>query len=173
MRDNLKPQDVVSYENHTTTSCGFQVVDAITIRAIMNYNKGVENMYKRDQHYNTKISKADLEVELSKHYTGETGLVINLMSYAIQDGIVQTRHELSCANEELWSLNDWPEGEGFGSSDRFEYVRRMTETVNFERAFLKAENELVWYYKLEECPKNDDVRSYMKMNDKIAEGTVA
>jgi len=130
-------------------------------------------MYKRDQHYNTKISKADLEVELSKHYTGETGLVINLMSYAIQDGIVQTRHELSCANEELWSLNDWPEGEGFGSSDRFEYVRRMTETVNFERAFLKAENELVWYYKLEECPKNDDVRSYMKMNDKIAEGTVA
>ena len=130
-------------------------------------------MYKRDQHYNTQISKADLEVELSKHYTGETGLVINLMSYAIQDGIVQTRHELSCANEELWSLNDWPEGEGFGSSDRFEYVRRMTETVNFERAFLKAENELVWYYKLEECPKNDDVRSYMKMNDKIAEGTVA
>ena len=130
-------------------------------------------MYKRDQHYNTQISKADLEVELSKHYKGETGLVINLMSYAIQDGIVQTRHELSCANEELWSLNDWPEGEGFGSSDRFEYVRRMTETVNFERAFLKAENELVWYYKLEECPKNDDVRSYMKMNDKIAEGTVA
>tara|TARA_R100001377_G_scaffold66784_1_gene42084 strand:+ start:824 stop:1243 length:420 start_codon:yes stop_codon:yes gene_type:complete len=139
----------------------------------MNYNKGVENMYKRDKHYNEKISKADLEVELSKHYKGETGLVINLMSYAIQDGIVQTRHELSCANEELWSLNDWPEGEGFGSSDRFEYVRRMTETVNFERAFLQAENELVQINKLEECPKNDTVRSYMRMNDKIAEGMVA
>ncbi len=130
-------------------------------------------MYKRDKHYNEKISKADLEVELSKHYKGETGLVINLMSYAIQDGIVQTRHELSCANEELWSLNDWPEGEGFGSSDRFEYVRRMTETVNFERAFLQAENELVQINKLEECPKNDTVRSYMRMNDKIAEGMVA
>ena len=130
-------------------------------------------MYKRDQHYNTQISKADLEVELSKHYKGETGLVINLMSYAIQDGIVQTRHELSCANEELWGLNDWPEGEGFGSSDRFEYVRRMTETVNFERAFLQAENELVQINKLEECPKNDTVRSYMRMNDKIAEGMVA
>ena len=130
-------------------------------------------MYKRDQHYNTQISKADLEVELSKHYKGETGLVINLMSYAIQDGIVQTRHELSCANEELWSLNDWPEGEGFGSSDRFEYVRRMTETVNFERAFLQAENELVQINKLEECPKNDTVRTYMRMNDKIAEGLVA
>ena len=130
-------------------------------------------MYKRDKHYNEKISKADLEVELSKHYKGETGLVINLMSYAIQDGIVQTRHELSCANEELWGLNDWPEGEGFGSSDRFEYVRRMTETVNFERAFLQAENELVQINKLEECPKNDTVRSYMRMNDKIAEGMVA
>ena len=96
-------------------------------------------MYKRDQHYNEKISKADLEKELSTHYTGETGLVINLMSYAIQDGIVETRHELGVANEELWSLNDWPEGEGFGSSDRFEYIRRITETVASERKFLQVE----------------------------------
>jgi hypothetical protein len=130
-------------------------------------------MYKRDQHYNEKLSKADLEKELSTHYTGETGLVINLMSYAIQDGIVETRHELGVANEELWSLNDWPEGEGFGSSDRFEYVRRMTETVAFERKFLQAENELVQINKLEESPKNDTVRAYMKMNDKLKEGMVA
>ena len=130
-------------------------------------------MYKRDKHYNEKISKADLEKELSTHYTGETGLVINLMSYAIQDGIVETRHELGCANEELWSLNDWPEGEGFGSSDRFEYVRRMTETVNFERSFLRAENELVQINKLTECPKNDTVRAYMKMNEKLKEGMEA
>jgi len=156
--------------NNLATS---STVDAITSHVIMNYNKGVENMYKRDQHYNEKISKADLEKELSTHYTGETGLVINLMSYAIQDGIVETRHELGCANEELWSLNDWPEGEGFGSSDRFEYVRRMTETVNFERSFLQAENELVQINKLEESPKNDTVRAYMRMNQKIKEGMVA
>ena len=130
-------------------------------------------MYKRDQHYNTQISKADLEIEISKHYKNEHGLVIQLMSNCVQDDMIKTRHELSCANEELWSLNDWPEGEGFGSSDRFEYVRRMTETVNFERAFLQAENELVQINKLEECPKNDTVRSYMRMNDKIAEGMVA
>ena len=24
MKDNFKPQDIVSYENHTTTSCGFR-----------------------------------------------------------------------------------------------------------------------------------------------------
>ena len=130
-------------------------------------------MYKRDQHYNTQISKADLEVELSKHYKGETGLVINLMSYAIQDGIVQTRHELSCANEELWGLNDWPEGEGFGSSDRFEYVRRVKESIAFERSFLKAEDELVAINNLDECPKNDTVRTYMKINEKLTEGLVA
>ena len=130
-------------------------------------------MYKRDQHYNEKLSKADLEKELSTHYTGETGLVINLMSYAIQDGIVETRHELGVANEELWSLNDWPEGEGFGSSDRFEYVRRMTEIVKSERAFLQAEDELVQINQLKECPKNDSVRSYMKMNEKLKEGMEA
>ena len=127
-------------------------------------------MYKRDQHYNEKISKADLEKELSTHYTGETGLVINLMSYAIQDGIVETRHELSCANEELWSLNDWPEGEGFGSSDRFEYVRRITETVASERKFLQVEDELVQINKLDECPKNDTVRKYMIMNEELRQG---
>jgi len=127
-------------------------------------------MYKRDQHYNEKLSKADLEKELSTHYTGETGLVINLMSYAIQDGIVETRHELSCANEELWSLNDWPEGEGFGSSDRFEYVRRITETVASERKFLQVEDELVQINKLDECPKNDTVRKYMIMNEEIRQG---
>jgi len=127
-------------------------------------------MYKRDEHYNEKLSKADLEKELSTHYTGETGLVINLMSYAIQDGIVETRHELSCANEELWSLNDWPEGEGFGSSDRFEYVRRITETVASERKFLQVEDELVQINKLDECPKNDTVRKYMIMNEEIRQG---
>ena len=130
-------------------------------------------MYKRDQHYNEKISKADLEIEISKHYKNEHGLIIQLMSNCVQDDLIETRHELSCANEELWSLNDFPEGEGFGSSDRAEYIRRITETVAFERKFLQAENELVQINKLTECPKNDDVRSYMKMNDKIAEGMVA
>ena len=130
-------------------------------------------MYKRDQHYNEKISTENLYKELDTHYNGETDLVRNLMSMSITEGIVETRHELSCANEELWSLNDWPEGEGFGSSDRAEYLRRIKETVAFERKFLQAENELVQINKLEESPKNDTVRAYMRMNDKIAEGMVA
>ena len=130
-------------------------------------------MYKKDEHYTKTLSKSELEGIISKKYNGEDGLVIQLMSNFVQDDMIHTGHELSVANENLWGLNDWPEGEGFGSSDRFEYVRRMTETVNFERAFLQAENELVQINKLEECPKNDTVRSYMRMNDKIAEGMVA
>ena len=136
-------------------------------------NKGVENMYKRDQHYNTKISTENLYKELDTHYNAETDLVSNLMSYAITDGLVETRPELAVANEELWSLNDWPEGEGFGSSDRSEYLRRIKESIAFERKFLQAENELVQINKLTECPKNDTVRKYMAMNDKIAERLVA
>jgi glucuronate isomerase len=139
----------------------------------MNYNKGVENMYKRDKHYNEKISTEDLYKELDTHYNAETDLVRNLMSMSITEGLVETRHELSCANEELWSLNDWPEDQGFQSSDRAEYLRRIKETIAFERKFLQAENELVQINKLTECPKNDTVRKYMTMNDKIAEGMVA
>ena len=130
-------------------------------------------MYKRDKHYNEKISTENLYKELDNHYSAETDMVRNLMSISITEGVVETRHELGVANEELWCLNDWPEGEGFGSSDRSEYLRRIKATVDSERKFLQAENELVIINRLEQSPNNDDVRTYMKMNDKIAEGMLA
>ena len=130
-------------------------------------------MYKRDKHYNEKISTENLYKELDNHYSAETDMVRNLMSISITEGLVETRHELGVANEELWCLNDWPEGEGFGSSDRSEYLRRIKATVDSERKFLQAENELVIINRLEQSPNNDDVRTYMKMNDKIAEGMLA
>ena len=73
-------------------------------------------MYKRCEHYYSVISTEDLYKELNTNYTGETDLVQSLMSQKISDGTITTRHELGVANEELWSLNDWPEGEGFGLS---------------------------------------------------------
>ena len=130
-------------------------------------------MYKRDEHYYSVISTEDLYKELNKNYTGETDLVQSLMSRAISNGWVETRQELAVANEELWSLNDWPEGEGFGSSDHYYYDRRIQESIAFERKFLQAENELVQINKLTESPKNDTVRKYMAMNDKLKEGMVA
>jgi hypothetical protein len=136
-------------------------------------NKGVEKMYKRDDYYYSVISTEDLYKELNENYTGETDLVQSLMSRAISNGWVETRHELGVANEELWSLSDWPEGEGFGSSDHFEYDRRIQESIAFERKFIQAETELVTINRLEESPKNETVRAYMKMNDKLKEGMVA
>ena len=130
-------------------------------------------MYKRDEHYYSVISTEDLYKELDTNYTGETDLVQSLMSRAISNGWVQTRHELGVANEELWSLSDWPEGEGFGSSDHYEYDRRIKESIANERKFIQAETELVTINRLTECPKNDTVRKYMKMNDKLKEGMVA
>ena len=130
-------------------------------------------MYKRDDHYYAKIDKGYLYKELDTYYSAETDLVSNLMSYAITDGLVETRHELGVANEELWCLNEWPEDQGFQGSDRSEYLRRIKETIAFERKFLQAENELVQINKLKECPKNDTVRKYMTMNDKLKEGMVA
>ena len=130
-------------------------------------------MYKRDDYYYSVISTEDLYKELNENYTGETDLVQSLMSRAFSNGWVETRHELGVANEELWSLSDWPEGEGFGSSDHFEYDRRIQESIAFERKFIQAETELVTINRLEESPKNETVRAYMKMNDKLKEGMVA
>ena len=130
-------------------------------------------MYKRDEHYYSVISTEDLYKELNTNYTGETDLIQSLMSQKISDGTITTRHELGVANEELWSLNDWPEGEGFGSSDHYDYDRRIQDSIAFERKFIQAETELVQINKLEESPKNDTVRAYMKMNDKLKEGMVA
>ena len=130
-------------------------------------------MYKRCEHYYSVISTEDLYKELNTNYTGETDLVQSLMSQKISDGTITTRHELGVANEELWSLYDRPEGEGFGSSDHYWYFKRINETIARERKFLEAEAELVAINKLTESPKNDDVRKYMKMNEQIEKGLVA
>jgi hypothetical protein len=131
------------------------------------------DMYKKCEHYNSVLSKAELEKELSTHYLGETDLVRSLMSRKIQDGTVQTRHELGVANEELWSLNDWPEGHGFGSSDFYHYNLSIDKAIADERAYHQAEAELVAINQLEQAPKFETVRAFMKINEKLKEGMVA
>ena len=130
-------------------------------------------MYKRDDYYYSRIQPILLMKEMDENYQAETDLVRSIMKECISEMIVRTRHELALANEELWSLNDWPEEEGFGSSDRREYIRRIITTTDFDRKFLQAETELATINRLTECPKNDTVRKYMAMNDKLKEGMVA
>ena len=127
-------------------------------------------MYKRDEYYNSRVSPLELQEEIDENYRGEIGLIRSLMRHCVRELIVRTRHELAVANEELWSLNDWPEDEGFGSSDRADYIRRIINATDFERKFLQAEQELITINRLTECPKNDTVRAYMIMNDMLQEG---
>jgi len=130
-------------------------------------------MYKREDYYYSRVQPILLMKEMDENYQAETDLVRSIMKECISEMIVRTRHELAIANEELWSLNDWPEDEGFGSSDRREYIRRIIDATDFDRKFLQAETELVTINRLTECPKNDTVRKYMTMNDKLKEGMVA
>ena len=130
-------------------------------------------MYKKDEHYNRVLTQTELEHEVNENYTGETDLVRSLMISAIREDMVKTRHELIVANECLWSLADWDEDQGFGSSDRWHYMNDIKKTIANERAYHRAEAELVAINKLEEAPKFETVRAYMKMNEKLAEGMVA
>ena len=127
-------------------------------------------MYKRDHYYYSRIQPILLMKEMDENYQAETDLVRSIMKECISEMIVRTRHELALANEELWALSDWPEEEGFGSSDRREYIRRIITTTDFDRKFLQAETELATINRLTECPKNDTVRAYMIMNDMLQEG---
>ena len=129
-------------------------------------------MYKRDEYYNSRVSPLELQEYIDEAYQGEGGLVKSLMRHCVREMIVRTRHEVDIANSELWSLDNWPEDQGFQSSDRAYYIRNIIETTDFDRKFLQAEQELIIINRLTECPKNDTVRKYMAMNEKLKEGMV-
>lgn len=126
-------------------------------------------LYKKCEHYNSVISEKELHNELDTHYRAETGLVRSIMRDMICEGVVETRHELGVANECLWDLNDWPEDQGFGWSDRMASVKSIKDTIKNERAYHKAEAELVAINKLTEAPKFDDVKKFMNINHRLQE----
>ena len=129
-------------------------------------------MYKRDEYYNSRVSPLELQEYIDEAYQGEGGLVKSLMRHCVREMIVRTRHEVDIANSELWSLDNWPEDQGFQSSDRAYYIRNIIETTDFDRKFLQAEQELIIINRLTEYPKNYTVRKYMAMNEKLKEGMV-
>ena len=130
-------------------------------------NERVDMLYKKCEHYNSVISEKELQNELDTHYRAETGLVRSIMRDMICEGVVQTRHELGVANECLWDLNDWPEDQGFGWSDRMASVNSIKKAMVNERLYQQAEDELVAINKLTEAPKYDDVKKLMNINIKL------
>ena len=135
--------------------------------------QGVE-MLKKDKAYTEKLG----DIEFSQIIDGwwaptEHELIISLLKEAVANDVIQTRHELDVAFEVISDLNDWPEGEGYGSSDRAYDYRKIVEAIERDRKFQQAEDELVIINKLADYPKNDDVRKYMDMNAKIKQGLEA
>tara|TARA_S200000501_G_scaffold362644_1_gene392369 strand:- start:929 stop:1342 length:414 start_codon:yes stop_codon:yes gene_type:complete len=133
-------------------------------------NQGVE-MIQKDKAYTEKLG----EIEFTQIIDGwwaptENGLIIDHLKEAVANDVIQTRHELDVAYEVISDLNDWPEHEGYGSSDRASDYRHIVEAIADDRKFQQAEQELITINRLESFPKVDDVRSYMRMNNKLSEG---
>ena len=113
------------------------------------------------EHYDKQRSPEELENHLDSRYDCESDLMKSLMHQAIDKFNIKTFYELAITNESLWSINDWPEGEGFGSSDRYWSFKSVEDTLKSNRKFLIAEKELAELNGMTECPLNDDVHKYM------------
>jgi len=101
-------------------------------------------------------------------YSRESDLTQSVLRWAVSEDMIKTRYELDIAYETVSDLNNWPEGEGYGSSDRAGDLRSIQETVESSRRYIKAEKEL-WIVNDKE-PLVGNVLAYMAMMDKIKAG---
>ena len=121
-------------------------------------------MLKRDSRETTQLSILQLTQILRTDYTGESDLLRSVLQTAINEGMIATAFELEQACETASSLNEWPEGEGYGSSDRAFDLRAIQKAIEHNRKFLQAEQELIMINKLTDFPKVDTVLNYMAIN---------
>ena len=124
-------------------------------------------MIKRDKRETEQKTVDQLLDILLDQYAGESGLCKSVLTDAIVEQMIKTEFELAVAYETVSSLNDWPEEEGYGSSDRAWDLRNIQTAIDHNRRFLKAEQELVTINKLDDLPKIDDTLKYMAMNRTI------
>ena len=124
-------------------------------------------MIKRDKRETEQKTVDQLLDILLDQYAGESGLCKSVLTDAIVEQMIKTEFELAVAYETVSTLNDWPEEEGYGSSDRAWDLRNIQTAIDHNRRFLKAEQELVIINKLDDLPKVDDTLNYMAMNRTI------
>lgn len=124
-------------------------------------------MIKRDKRETEQKTVDQLLDILLDQYAGESGLCKSVLTDAIVEQMIKTEFELAVAYETVSTLNDWPEEEGYGSSDRAWDLRNIQTAIDHNRRFLKAEQELVTINKLDDLPKVDDTLKYMAMNRTI------
>ena len=124
-------------------------------------------MIKRDKRETEQKTVDQLLDILLDQYAGESNLCKSVLTDAIVEQMIKTEFELAVAYETVSTLNDWPEEEGYGSSDRAWDLRNIQTAIDHNRRFLKAEQELVTINKLDDLPKVDDTLKYMAMNRTI------
>ena len=124
--------------------------------------------YRKNTYYTQELDSDTLNSMITVAYSRESDLTQSVLRWAVSEGTIKTRYELDIAYETVSDLNNWPEGEGYGSSDRAGDLRSIQETVESSRKYIKAEKEL-WIVNDKE-PLVGNVLAYMAMMDKIKAG---
>ena len=124
--------------------------------------------YRKNTYYTQELDSDTLNSMITVAYSRESDLTQSVLRWAVSEDMIKTRYELDIAYETVSDLNNWPEGEGYGSSDRADDLRSIQETVESSRRYIKAEKEL-WIVNDKE-PLVGNVLAYMAMMDKIKAG---
>ena len=124
--------------------------------------------YRKNTYYTQELDSDTLNSMITVAYSRESDLTQSVLRWAVSEDMIKTRYELDIAYETVSDLNNWPEEEGYGSSDRAGDLRSIQETVESSRRYIKAEKEL-WIVNDKE-PLVGNVLAYMAMMDKIKAG---
>jgi len=124
--------------------------------------------YRKNTYYTQELDKDTLNSMITVSFSRESDLTQSVLRWAVREDMIKTRYELDIALETVSDLNDWPEGEGYGSSDRAGDLRSIQDTVERSRRYIKAEKEL-WIVNDKE-PLVGNVLAYMDMTDKLKAG---
>jgi hypothetical protein len=124
--------------------------------------------YRKNTYYTQELDSDTLNSMITVAYSRESDLTQSVLRWAVSEDMIKTRYELDIALETVSDLNDWPEGEGYGSSDRAGDLRSIQDTVERSRRYIKAEKEL-WIVNDKE-PLVGNVLAYMDMTDKLKAG---
>jgi hypothetical protein len=126
--------------------------------------------YRKNTYYTQELDSDTLNSMITVSYSRESDLTQSVLRWAVSEGSIKTRYELDIAYETVSDLNDWPEGEGYGSSDRASDLRSIKEAMERSRKYIKAEKELWMINKLDKEPMVGTVLAYMDMTDKLRAG---
>ena len=124
--------------------------------------------YRKNTYYTQELDSDTLNSMIMVSFRRESDLTQSVLRWAVSEGFIKTRYELDIAYETVADLNNWPEEEGYGSSDRASDLRSIKEAMERSRKYIKAEKEL-WIVNDKE-PLVGNVLAYMAMMDKIKAG---